>query len=193
MGLFKNNSETDAEKHSRAAEKKAALEEKREVAFAKKHEKAKSVLLKKGYNLNGLLLIDDSFDDGSYEYLLVFSDRVEYLSTGKVSTITRKGKSSEIIPISKISSIQSHRKVLWEVVEIGTTGTKIEFKSTFVMAPKIKQLVLELMSGQEGSRTEGDLSDDIATKIKKLADLHQAGIITDDEFQSKKTDLLNRM
>ena len=34
---------------------------------------------------------------------------------------------------------------------------------------------------------------DIAEQIKKLADLHAAGIITDDEFSAKKADLLDRM
>ncbi|MGH2398931.1 MAG: SHOCT domain-containing protein [bacterium] len=29
--------------------------------------------------------------------------------------------------------------------------------------------------------------------MKKLADLHPAGIITDDEFSAKKADLLDRM
>jgi len=34
---------------------------------------------------------------------------------------------------------------------------------------------------------------DIAEQIKKLADLHEAGILTDEEFTTKKADLLNRM
>lgn len=34
---------------------------------------------------------------------------------------------------------------------------------------------------------------DIADQIKKLADLHAAGILTDDEFATKKADLLHRM
>jgi hypothetical protein len=34
---------------------------------------------------------------------------------------------------------------------------------------------------------------DIAGQIQKLAELHTAGILTDDEFQAKKTDLLSRM
>lgn len=34
---------------------------------------------------------------------------------------------------------------------------------------------------------------DIADQIKKLADLHAAGILTDEEFSTKKADLLNRM
>ena len=34
---------------------------------------------------------------------------------------------------------------------------------------------------------------DLADQIKKLADLHAAGILTDDEFAAKKADLLDRM
>ena len=36
-------------------------------------------------------------------------------------------------------------------------------------------------------------SDDIPTQIRKLAELRDAGIVTDDEFASKKADLLARM
>lgn len=34
---------------------------------------------------------------------------------------------------------------------------------------------------------------DVADQIKKLADLHAAGIVTDEEFAAKKADLLDRM
>ncbi|MFD1052471.1 SHOCT domain-containing protein, partial [Kibdelosporangium lantanae] len=34
---------------------------------------------------------------------------------------------------------------------------------------------------------------DILDQIAKLADLHAAGVLTDDEFQTKKTELLNRL
>lgn len=34
---------------------------------------------------------------------------------------------------------------------------------------------------------------DLIEQIKKLGDLHAAGILTDDEFAAKKADLLNRM
>ncbi|MBA3232428.1 MAG: SHOCT domain-containing protein [Propionibacteriales bacterium] len=33
----------------------------------------------------------------------------------------------------------------------------------------------------------------MADQIKKLADLHAAGVLTDEEFAAKKADLLNRM
>ena len=34
---------------------------------------------------------------------------------------------------------------------------------------------------------------DIAAQIDKLADLHARGVLTDEEFASKKADLLDRM
>jgi hypothetical protein len=34
---------------------------------------------------------------------------------------------------------------------------------------------------------------DLAEQIKKLADLHESGILTDEEFNAKKTNLLDRM
>ncbi len=38
-----------------------------------------------------------------------------------------------------------------------------------------------------------DNSSAIFTNIKRLAELHEAGILTDDEFQTKKTELLSRL
>ena len=37
------------------------------------------------------------------------------------------------------------------------------------------------------------MDDDIFGKIEKLAALHAKGILTDDEFQGKKADLLSRL
>ena len=36
-------------------------------------------------------------------------------------------------------------------------------------------------------------SDEVITLIKKLADLHSAGILTDDEFSEKKSELLSKI
>lgn len=48
-------------------------------------------------------------------------------------------------------------------------------------------------SQQSAAAAAATTAPDIAEQIKKLADLHAAGILTDDEFASKKADLLDRM
>ena len=102
MGIFKKNTEE--------------LDAKRAEWVVKKHEKARDTLTKKGVLLDELIMLDDSFDDGAYEYLLIFPDRVEYINTGKVGTLTKKGKGTEVIPISRISSVQTRKKVIFEIL-----------------------------------------------------------------------------
>jgi hypothetical protein len=38
-----------------------------------------------------------------------------------------------------------------------------------------------------------ELTELIVGQIKRLAELHEAGILTDEEFSAKKTDLLSRL
>lgn len=43
------------------------------------------------------------------------------------------------------------------------------------------------------SSTDGSMRDDVFAKIERLADLHQKGILTDQEFTGKKMELLNQL
>jgi hypothetical protein len=157
------------------------------------HEKARDTLTKKGVLLDELIMLDDSFDDGAYEYLLIFPDRVEYINTGKVGTLTKKGKGTEVIPISRISSVQTRKKVIFEMIDITTSGNVIEFKSSPWVAPKIKETILELVN--KASSAAGNVAQTIdpTEQLTKLAELHKAGVLTDEEFNVKKTELLGRI
>lgn len=46
---------------------------------------------------------------------------------------------------------------------------------------------------QAAPQSQSPAEDDIFGRIEKLADLHARGILSDDEFQSKKTELLSRL
>lgn len=183
MGIFKKNAE-DSEN------RRDALDARRVEAIKKKHHKARLVLEKHGVDLDGVIIFDDSFDDGAYEYLLVFQDRVEYINMGKISTITKKGKGTEVIPISRISSVQTRKKVIFEIVEIKTSGATIEFKSTTLVAPQLKSTILELMNSSDSKNTNAQ---DPADQLVRLAELHRDGILSDEEFASKKAEILGRM
>jgi hypothetical protein len=176
MGLFNKNPE--------------AANDRREEWSRKKHDKAREKLLKKGVSLDGCLLLDDSIDDGSYEYLLIFQDRVEYIS---MTVIGRLGKGVEIIPISQISSVSTKKKLgVFEIVQITSSGRVIEFKSDPYNAPKLKSKILELKNATTVETSDPPLTDP-AEQLVKLSDLHKAGVITDEEFAAKKTELLKRI
>jgi hypothetical protein len=183
MGMFKKNAED-------LDNRRELLDARRTDAIKKKHDKARGVLEKRGVNLDGVIIFDDSFDDGAYEYLLVFPDRVEYINMGKISTLTKKGKGTEVIPIARISSVQTRKKVIFEIVEIKTSGATIEFKSTPMVAPQLKSVILELMNGPEPRPKNVP---DPADQLVRLAELHREGIISDEEFASKKAQILDRM
>jgi hypothetical protein len=178
MGLFNKNPE--------------AANDRREEWSRKKHDKAREKLLKKGFNLDGCLMLDDSFDDGAFEFLLVFPDRVEYVNDGKLSVIGKRGKGVEVIPISKISSVSTKKKLVFELVQITTSSQVIEFQSDPYNAPKLKSKILELMNASTPD-TAGSPLTDPSEQLVKLSDLHKAGVITDEEFAAKKTELLKRI
>ena len=169
-----------------------AANDRREEWSRKKHDKAREKLLKKGFNLDGCLMLDDSFDDGAFEFLLVFPDRVEYVNDGKLSVIGKRGKGVEVIPISKISSVSTKKKLVFELIQITTSGQVIEFQSDPYNAPKLKSKILELMNATTSEVADPPMSDP-SEQLIKLADLHRAGVITDEEFSAKKAELLKRI
>ena len=176
MGLFKKDQEA-------ASEKRAAW-------VKEKHRKAHALLEKRGFDLAGLVMLDDSFDDGAYEYLLIFPDRVEYINHGKPSLTGKKGKGTEVIPISRISSVASKKGLIFEQVQITTSGQTIEFKSTPWVASTLKQTILGLMNSHSNEKVS---TGSPTEQLKELGELHKTGILTDEEFNLKKSELLKRI
>lgn len=178
MGLFKKNSDE--------------VSPKRQEWLRKKSEKARADLEKYGVDLEGCLMWDDNFDDNGYEYLLIYPDRVEYIAKGTPGVFGRKGRGSEVIPIDCISSVSTQKTMLWMHVNITASGQKIEFKSNEWMGPKLKAKILELVNSPKlGSSTVATF--DPTEQLAKLAELHRAGVLTDEEFTSKKTELLRKI
>jgi hypothetical protein len=175
MGLFKKDTQE--------------VTEKRAKWITEKHQKARDLLTKRGFDLSGLIVLDDSFDDGAYEYLLVFSDRVEYINHGKPSLVGKKGKGTEVIPISRISSVTTRKALIFEHIQIVTSGQTIDFKSTPWVAPSLKETILGLMQ----KPTLDTPANNPVEQLRVLAELHQTGALTDEEFASKKEELLKRI
>ena len=77
-------------------------------------------------------------------------------------------------------------------MHITTSGQTIDFKTDPKMAQLLKAKILELMSSSQAtSSTPSQL--DPTEQLGKLADLHKAGVLTDEEFATKKAELLKRI
>lgn len=66
-------------------------------------------------------------------------------------------------------------------------------REQFVALREAVQLAMAATQSTPQPRAQDHDADDIPQKIKKLAELHAAGVLTDDEFAAKKADLLERM
>jgi hypothetical protein len=94
--------------------------------------------------------------------------------------------------ISKINSVSFEKKLLANNILISFSGEKLSFgtpdKETgqhFVDA--VRGLIQNVAAGG----TVQAPADDLATKLEKLANLRDRGILTEEEFQKEKSKLLN--
>jgi hypothetical protein len=102
----------------------------------------------------------------------------------------------ETIPLAKITSVETSSLMGYRVLRIHTPHDDLEFKTR-----ESKVLFDNLLTHLETLRNEptgGSIAatpspDFIADQIKKLGELHKAGLLTDDEFNAKKKQLLARL
>lgn len=165
----------------------------RQEWLRKKNEKARKALEKYGVDLEGCLLFDDTYDDNGHEYLLIFQDRIECIAKGQPGTFSRKGRGTEVIPISRVTSVSTRKGSIFMYVTITASGQNIEFKSNEWMAPRLKEKILELVNAKESAAAPIATRSDPTEQLARLADLHKAGVLTDEEFTSKKTEILKNI
>ena len=140
------------------------------------------------------------------------------LATGGLSLLATGAKSSkagsEMIPVKAISSVITSRDgLMYTKVSVIASGNTIDFRVSHAEAPAIKDLLTSLVLGSHPAQQAPAPSTpvvqpasvaaptvphqpapiDVADQIRRLADLHSAGILTDDEFSAKKADLLGRL
>lgn len=135
-----------------------------------------------------------------------FSALLSALSNSNHYTVKDSNKSARTIMVSTGASWKSWGENLNVVVGPANGGfseVAINSSSKFGVADWGKNqenfnnilnlLSEELKQYKKVSQKIEALPDDIPAQIKKLADLKAAGILTEAEFQAKKSDLLSRM
>jgi Bacterial PH domain/Short C-terminal domain len=127
--------------------------------------------------------------------LLVLTDRrLLFLKEGVF------GKKTEDFAIEKISSVQWSSGLTAGTVTVFASGNKAEIKNvnkddgkeiTDLMRHRISAPKPEVAAGTVGQGPPP--APDIPEQLRKLGELRDAGILTPEEFDEKKADLLSRM
>ncbi|GAA1967019.1 SHOCT domain-containing protein [Microbacterium deminutum] len=185
----------DVSGEAKADERRLQQVEKRREAAASILERARAKASKKGINVDGALAVAHTYDDGQDQFLVLFPDRVELIKRRKTGSLFGSGAGTEAIPLTRISSTQVVNSSIWAIVEVYTSGNSIKFKADQISGPAMREAILDQMnrSSAGSGPTSAAQPEDLPAKIRKLAELHADGILTDEEFDAKKTELLERM
>ena len=101
----------------------------------------------------------------------------------------------ETMPLSKITSVETSSLMGRRVVRLHTAHDDLEFKTLEPKALFNKVIAhLERLRNEPTSGSVAPASAECVTdQIKKLGELRDAGLLTNDEFNTKKAELLARL
>ena len=131
---------------------------------------------------------------GAYETKIMKSDTVRngiFLATDQRLVFYAKklaGYDLEVFPYSSISSIDMGKDLMGHRISFFASGNKTSMK--WINTGDVQKFV-QVVKERIGKRAESaNTSVDITDQIRKLAELKDAGILTEQEFTSKKQELL---
>ena len=174
MGLFNNKNEEE-----KLANKQARL--------ISAEERARAKAIKKGFNVEGALYVieamypkdDDSKLNLNMPLVAIFEDRVVQ------SRKSILGSSVEEIPMKNISSVEITSGLI-PTVNVYTSGNTLTFRTDVLQGPQFVELLRDCLANRPTSNSS--LSG--VEQLEKLAMLLDKGLLTKEEFEKKKREIL---
>lgn len=141
--------------------------------------------------LDGLLQADEEvllISNGLYEKkngaVIATNRRVLFLDKGLV------GLTHEDFPYDRISSVQHQTGMMLGSMKIHASGNEAEIKSMGKEAAKNMAEIVRGKLAEKQASPPAASSESVASQIKTLAELRDAGALTEDEFAAQKARLL---
>ena len=129
----------------------------------------------------------------------IWPDRIEF-RTPSIWGKRAAAEAAETIPVKSISSVTSKKDGLaYTKVSVIVSGNTIDFRVPHKEAAAVKDVLTQLLLGshpsQEAAAPPPGSSPapppvSVATELKNLAELRDAGVLTDAEFEAQKARLL---
>ena len=161
-----------------------------------------------GYNGN-LKAVAEHLDEGeniiescfgAYEGQMLGQDTLRngvFLVTEKRVVFFGKklmGYDMESFPLTKVSAIEMSKGLMGKSITMKMSGNDAKMKWIQKGNPDgVVNYVRENMGEKAAAPVAAPAADDIPTQIQKLASLKDAGILTEEEFATKKAELLAKM
>ena len=184
MGIFKKTDEEKAERQKKLDNIYQENQQRLGKSQDKEEKKARERARKSGFNVDDATYVfsclpnDDEKGTLNFPIGAVFIDRVVKFQKRWTGNVI------EEIPLKSVSSVEVSKGIL-PIVTVYASGNTITFK-VGVEAQKIASTVRELLPKATG----GAGGIDPVAQVEKLAQLLEKGLLTKDEFEKKKKELL---
>ena len=123
--------------------------------------------------------------EGKYGEFLLTNSHVYFIEQGIFK------KRSEF-SFAKINHVEKTTGVLWADLKLSGSGFNITFEK--FLKNKIDEICNIIQSNiSNPQKEEKNTADDTIAKIQKLNELKDKGILTEEEFNTKKQELVNRL
>lgn len=145
------------------------------------------------------LLMVTSHDEGKNAKVTVWPDRIERIKAKSMMSLSRANQDTEVIPIRSVSSVQAKKDgMMWTNVTVFASGNNINFRIRHQEAQAFKNVVMDLVLNG-GSQHQAQPVPaavpapqvDLVDQIRRLGELRDQGLLTDEEFAAQKAKLLN--
>ncbi len=152
--------------------------------------KARAKAARKGFNVEGAIFVmeamypkdDESTMNLNMPLVAIFPDKVVQSRKAIVNS------SLEEIPMKNISSVEI-TSGLMPVVNVYTSGNTLTFRTDVLQGPRFVEVLRECLAKRGEGTSPGGISD--VEQLEKLAVLLEKGILTQDEFDKKKKQILD--
>lgn len=160
---------------------------------------AAAAAFKSGLDTNGAVFVGTSHDEGRNATVALFPDRIERVRAKKFGSFSNAKQDVEMTPIKSVSSVQAKKDGFYTKVFVYASGNTVEFRLSHAEAAVFKAKIQELVLAPAQTLAPqvvvapAAAAPDLAEQLHKLAGLRDAGILSQEEFDAKKADILSRM
>lgn len=149
----------------------------------------------------GILFKGMSHESGRNAVVTLYVDRIERVKERSRMSLSKADQDVELTPIRTVSSVRTEKDGLYTKVKIHATGNAIDFKfrheHAALFREQIQQLILDYGKPNPVEAPVPQPAEtpapDALEQLKKLAELRDAGVVSPEDFEAKKTELLARL
>jgi hypothetical protein len=163
--------------------------EKKLAAIKTAESKARAKAAKKGFDVTGAIYVmeamypsDDSNMNLNMPLVAIFEDKVVQSRKAILNS------SLEEIPMKNISSVEISSGLI-PTVNVYTSGNTLTFRTDVLQGPRFVEVLRDCLSKRNDNRPSGGISD--VEQLEKLVSLLEKGILTQEEFDKKKKQILD--